>query len=268
MSDEYDAFGRKKDEGGLGDLGWGATGSPPAAPPPTTPAPTTTRPAPESRTVQTPAPPLIRRRRNPASALVRLLVLAGIAAAVYSTFAAGNHASDSARKAIDQFTQFDSGNGGGGGRTHRGDDDTVPKQVRARDYFTSAGLRAGLKILAREQPGRITNFSMRRDRIDVQVVRRGKTYIIDFPGDAEVPDVQTVSPGASTADSLSYEELSPSAPARLMRSADARLNRSRTDVDYFVASRSSDALQWGIYYAGGHPIALGESRGRYLRRIS
>jgi hypothetical protein len=30
MSD-YDAFGRKKDESGLGDLGWGTTGDPGAA---------------------------------------------------------------------------------------------------------------------------------------------------------------------------------------------------------------------------------------------
>lgn len=273
MSDEYDAFGRKKDEAGLGDLGWGSSGDPAAS---STPAPEATPNAPtasagptvpEFRTIQTPSPGLSRPRRNPAIVLIQLAVLAGIGAAVYFAVVAGNDASDTARRAIDQFNQFGDGNGGGGGGKGGGDD-TVPEQVKARDYFTAAGLRAGLKILAREEPGTIANFSFRRDRINVQVQRGGKNRIMTLYADAEAPDVSTVVAASVRPDSLTYEEINPTAPARLAKAANRRLGRSAADVEYFVVSKFSGQVQWGVYYDGGAHAAQGDSRGRYLRKIS
>ena len=134
------------------------------------------------------------------------------------------------------------------------EDSKVPKQVCARKLFTPAGFRSALKVLQKEAPGRITNFSMRPDRIDLQVVRNGKTSVIDFPSDAEVPQVLSTSTGWSPTDTFGYEELNPGAPARLMRAANARLNQSPADVDYFVAQKWTDSMQWGVYYKGDHPI--------------
>ena len=275
MSDEYDAFGRKKDEAGLGDLGWGSGGDPNATSSPApeaTPNVTTTTTTPQT---QFPTMPTTtgfgRPRRNPLIFIVQVAVILGIGLAIFFAVDSGNDAVNSARKTIDDFTKGGSGGGSGGGGGGGGtnpEEQKIPEQVKARDYFSAEGLRAGLKILQKEQPGRITNFSFRRDRIDVQVVRGGKTHVIDFPNDAEVPDDQSVSDVTSLTDSISYEEINPTAAERLMQAANARLNRSKADVDYFVVSKFSGSITWGIYYQGGNPIAQGDSRGRYTRRIS
>jgi hypothetical protein len=265
MSDEYDAFGRKRDEAGLGDLGWGATGE---APPSSQPnVPTTTTPQTEFQTVTPVSTGLGSPRRNPLVFIVQFLVVAGIAIGIYFAVTAGNDAADSTRNTINSITQ--GGGGGGGGSDADEGDKTVPEQVGSRKLFTAAGFRSALKVLEKEQPGRIANFSMRRDRIDIQVIRGGKTHIVDFPADAEVPDeLSTSSTSSSTIPTFSYEELNPGAPERLMKAANSRLNRSAADVDYFVAQKWTGSMQWGVYYKGGNPIAQGDSRGRYTRRIS
>jgi hypothetical protein len=237
----------------------------------------TSAPAPEAGTNVAPVPQtaaniatgLGKPRRNPLIFIVQVAVIFGIGLAIFFAVDSGNDAADKARRTIDGFTKGGSGGGsGGGGGGGSSKDSKVPEQVKSRDYFTAAGLRAGLKILAKEEPGKITNFSFRRDRIDIQVVRGGKTHIVDFPNDAEVPQEFSASDATSLTDSLSYEEINPTAPERLMKAANARLNRSKADVDYFVAQKFSGTMQWGIYYKGGNPIAQGDSRGRYTRRIS
>ncbi len=268
MSDEYDAFGRKRDEAGLGDLGWGSAGEPEAAANPAPEAspnvPAPTAPQTQFRTTPT-ATGLEVKRRNPLVFVVQVLVLFGIGFGVFLAFDSGNDAANQARETIDRIT---GGNTGGSANSSGSDqEDTVPEQVKSRDYFTAAGLRAGLRILEQEQPGRISNFSMRRDRIDIQVVRGGKTHIVQLTNDAEAPD-QFSSSTAISSSTFSYEELNASAPERLMKAANARLSRSPADVDYFVAQKWTGAMQWGIYYKGGKPIAQGDSRGRYTRRIS
>lgn len=270
MSDEYDAFGRRKDESGLGDLGWGASADSDATT--AEPAATTAAAAaPRAAMQATLSPPtgLVRSRRNPLLYVVQVLIALGIGLAVLIAVTGSNNASDSIRKSIDDFTQSGSGSGSGtrsvaGGGTSA----KPPKRITARDYFTPECLRAGLRILRRKQPGKITNFSFRRDRIDLQVVRGGKTYIVDFPADAKVPEVLNSSATTSQSGAFGYAELDVRAPARLMRAANARVNRSKSDVDYFVAQKWTGAMQWGIYYKGGSPIVQGDSRGRYTRRIS
>jgi hypothetical protein len=272
MSDEYDAFGRKKDDAGLGDLGWGTSGDPNArtATPEAEASPNViaTSQTPAQTAAQT-STGLGRPRRNPLIFVVQVAIIFGIGLAIFFAVDSGNDAVDTARNTIDDFTKGGSGGGsGGGGGGANPDDAKVPEQVKSRDLFSTAGFRSALKVLQKEQPGRITNFSMRRDRINVQVVRGGKTHVIDFQADAEAPEDLSVSETTSTIDTFSYEELNPTAPERLMKAANARLGQSKADVDYFVAQKWTGSMQWGIYYQGGKPIAQGDSRGRYTRRIS
>ena len=108
---------------------------------------------------------------------------------------------------------------------------------------------------------------MRKDRINIQVIRGGKNHIVQLSAGAEAPQEFATSTASRGTDTISYEELSVSAPARLMKAANARLNASPKQVDYFVAMKFSGVLQWGIYYKNGK-IAQGDSRGRFTRRIS
>jgi hypothetical protein len=268
MSDEYDAFGRKKDEAGLGDLGWGSTGESdaPASPAPEATPNVTASPTPQTQFRTTPTRTGLEvKRRRPLVFLVQVIVLFGIGLGVFLAFDSGNDAANQARETIDRITGGNTG--GSSNQSGSGEDDTVPEQVKSRDYFSAAGLRAGLKILESEQPGRISNFSFRRDRIDIQVVREGKTHIVQLTEDAEVPEVFSTSTAVGS-DTFNYEEINAGAPERLMKAANARLNRSKADVDYFVAQKFTGSMVWGIYYKGGKPIAQGDSRGRYTRQIS
>ncbi len=258
MADEYDAFGRKKDDAGLGDLGWGTSSDTP---------PATTQVAPP-REVETGAPVATPGRRPRGSGLafawiIALVVVGGVGLAVFSM---GKDANDAVRDTLNSFKTQTSPTGGVGTQGDSGDDD-VPAQVKAASFFTPKGLRAGLRILAKEQPGRIANYSMRKDRIDVQIIRGGKTHIVELQAGAEAPQEFSSSTAVSGADSISYEELNATAPNRLMRAANARLSASPKQVDYFVAQKFSGTLQWGIYYKNGR-IAQGDSRGRFTRRIS
>jgi hypothetical protein len=269
MSDEYDAFGRKKDEAGLGDLGWGSSGDPNARTPAPAPegSPNVT---PVAQTAANRSSGLGRTRRNPLVFVVQVAVIFGIGLAIFFAVDSGRDAVDSAREQIDGFTRGGGGGGGagGGGGGVNPEDSKIPEQVKSRDLFTPAGFRSALKVLEKEQPGEVVNFSMRRDRINLQVVRGGKNHVINFAADAEVPEDVSVSEATSSLDGFSYEELNPTAPERLMKAANARLGQSKADVDYFVAQKWTGALQWGIYYKGGKPIAQGDSRGRYTRQIS
>ena len=266
MSD-YDAFGRKKDEAGLGDLGWGTTDDPNAPSGPHRTVSTTasegglSSPA-EFTTVPT-SPVPQRSGRRPILALVQLAVLAAIAFGIYAAVDAGNDAVDDVRETFDQL-------GGAGGSGSGGDegDRTVPDQVQARKLFTPAGLGDAVKVMERELPGKVSNFSIRRDRINATVVQGGKSLFVNFAADAEVPEVLSTSTATSTLGSFRYDELDPSAPARLIRASNSRVNRSDADVDYLVAQKFTGDMQWGVYYKGGSPITQGDSRGRYLRRIS
>jgi len=263
MSD-YDAFGRKKDDAGLGDLGWGTSDSPTAPPQPAeTPVPAT----PQASELTSTAPPSAalgrRRGRNPVVALVQFAVLAAIIFGIYSTVTAGGEAVDQARGVIDALDD-----GVGQATTTTDEDDSVPERVEARALFKPRGLSSALELLEQEVPGKVSNLAIRRDRIDIQVFRAGNLRFVSLAADAEAPTIHTTQTGvALPAYPLSYEEINPTAPARLIRAAGARLGKAPSQVDYLVAQKFTGTVQWGVYYKDG-AIAQGDSRGRYVRRIS
>ncbi|MEJ7894060.1 MAG: hypothetical protein WKF94_15625 [Solirubrobacteraceae bacterium] len=270
MSD-YDAFGRKRDESGHDDLGWGTADADVerVATPPTPSTPDSAFSGqPDFTPVSTASPTTsstsfrVGRSRGLGCVPALLVVLAIAGGGIYVAVDAGRDAFNTARDTLDQLSP----NGGGGGGIDRGDD-TVPGQVGARKFFTAEGLRSALKVMEREVPGKIVNFSIGRDYIGAHVVRGGRRRVVYFAADAEVPDVQATVSDSGVSDALSYEQINPTAPARLMKAANARVNRSEADVDYFVVSVFSGDVTWGVYYEGGKPIAQGDSSGRYLRRV-
>ena len=112
MPDEFDAFGRKKDDAGLGDLGWGTAAETPADRSP----PRRARRPREFQTV-TPVSPtgLGKPRRNPGILLVQIAVLAVIVGAIALAVTAGKEANDTVRETLDGFKTLTAPNGGGGG---------------------------------------------------------------------------------------------------------------------------------------------------------
>ncbi len=255
MPDEYDAFGRKVEDSGLG---WDTSGTPTQS----TPAPA------EFQTVSPVSTGPSKPRRNPLILLVQVAVIAGIIGAIVLAMSAGKETSDTVRDTLNGFNAAKDSQPGGGTSVDDGDD-SVPAQVKPDSFFTPKGLRAGLKILATEQPGRITNFSMRKDRINIQINRGGKSHNVQLSAGAEVPEEFSASTATQSGNdrTITYEELNPTAPERLMKAANARLGQSPRSVDYFVAMKFLGPLTWGVYYKNSK-IAQGDSRGRFTRRIS
>jgi hypothetical protein len=272
MSDEYDAFGRKRDEAGLGDLGWGSSGDPDAVANPETPTTAPTVSTAESgfsaphefKTVITSGdtPRTWRPRRNPFVWFIQLAILGGIGFGIYAAVDAGNDAVQGVRDTFESISDI-----GGPGAPDRGDT-TVPPQVGARKLFTPDGLRSAIKVMETEVPGRVYTFAIRRERINASIIQGNKQVFVNFNADAEIPEIQSSSTATGGGDTFSYEEMNVQAPFRLLKVANQRVNRSEADVDYFSAQSFTGRLEWGIYYEGGSPIAIGDSRGRYVRRIS
>jgi hypothetical protein len=245
MADERDAFGRSgaEDSG----LGWptSSTSDPQPQPPPQhRAAPDSPAPDPRRRSI---GPLVLTGSFLAAGAIIASLLVGSDSDVSSSPSSTGTKATSPAKPAPE--------------------DTTVPEQVRSRSFFSANGLRSGLRVLAREQPGRITSFSMRRDRINLQVLRRGRNHILQLSQGAEVPDESTSVPVTADPGSFGYGAVDPRAPARLMRAANRRVRESPADVDYFVLSRFSEQLVWGVYYKNGK-IAQGDARGRFIRRIS
>lgn len=276
MSDDLDPFGRKKDDAGLGDLGWGTSSDPSATPQPAVPEHTDpTQPtvaASSTDFTQAPPPsgpsPFGRRRRAfPFLFLIQFAVIGAIAFGIYSVVDEGKDAVDQARGVLDTFDNPNTVGGGGGAADP--EDDTVPDEVKARQLFKAAGLRDALKVLEKEVPGRIVHLSIRRDRLNMQVFRAGKLSNVNFAADAEIPEILSTSANSSLSPgAMSYEEINPAAPERLIKAAGARVRKPPSAVDYLVVQKFTGDVQWGVYYQGGSPIVQGDSRGRYLRRIS
>lgn len=274
---EYDAFGRRKDEAGLGDLGWGATGeTEPAAEtrPSVSATPTDSGFSSPAEFTSVPVPPPARRRGPRLGLLlVQLLVLGGIGYGIYVAVDAGNEAADRVR---DTFGSLGAGQGAGGGAAEGvggrggggGGGGKVPAQVAGRELFTAAGLKDAIRVMERELPGKLTVLSIRRDRINATVIAGGEQHFVNFQADAQAPEVLSSTSAAAAPDTFTYGELDLSAPARLIKASNARVNRSSADVDYVTASSFSGPVMWGVYYRGGKPITQGDARGRYLRRIS
>ena len=59
----------------------------------------------------------------------------------------------------------------------------------------------------------------------------------------------------------------PARPPHLIKSANRRLGRRASQVNYLVLTGSGGELTWGVYYKDG-AIAQGDRRGRFTRRIS
>jgi hypothetical protein len=269
--DEFDAFGRKKNEDTMSDLGWGATGEapPPVERPASADAPTSTVPpspaadwSPAQPVSGTPKLPRRRSGRNPIAMLVQFAVIAGIGFGVWALVDSG---ADAVKRTTDAFKTFTvpdlnvptpqpvnpvdpEGN-------------TPPKQVKARKLLTAQGLKDALKAMERDTPGLIQNFRLDATQIQYQVQRGDKWAIASFAAAAEAPEIVTQQERPPTKDGIRYGEFDVGAPARMIRGAGARLNKARADVDYLIADKALGPVRWVVYFKGGR-YAIGNAQGR------
>jgi hypothetical protein len=273
---KYDAFGRELGEDSLESLGWtsGGTVTPAPAPAPETPAPAPAEPpaavagapeAPPEPPRQRPAPafgrPPRRRHSGGARIMSRLItfgIIAGVAAAVIP------NVTSKVKDATDGIT------------IDLPDIDTPaipdtkpvtpPVGLGTGSLIRPAAFARALRDLRGRNLGRLTNLSLRPERIDLQTVRNGRLTSSQLSTAGGFRKFSTSGPGFTNTSTIAWGKLDPAAPQRLARTAAERIHKPVAKIDYLVPSDFDGKLIWGAYFKGGQ-IVQGDARGRFTRRI-
>jgi hypothetical protein len=267
VSDDLDAFGRKKGDDGLSDLGWGTTGTSSSP----TPTPTPVTPSdPPKMTMNTGQPSMpVYVRKGSGFGMRPVVILVAVTVAISGAII--GMVNNTTNKALKTFSvpNFPSTSSGSHTSTVPATDpesSKPPKQVAPLKLFTPGGLKAGLKILERDVPGKVENFRLAADRIDVIIVHGSKRIDAQLTPDAQVANKLSVSESSGAEpDLMNYKQIDVGAPARLIRTSNERVNQSDNDVDYLVWGFAGNN-QWNLYYKHG-VYTEGDAHGFYVRRI-
>ncbi|HEY6888860.1 MAG TPA: hypothetical protein VI300_13800, partial [Solirubrobacter sp.] len=237
---ERDAFGREKGEDSLAGLGWSSSAGTP------TPTPVPVTPAPRPASVSTPSPmmtagePLTggaagtgsapawtpgpqasytrRRRRRARGVIVPLMIIGFVAVAIggaTTAFNAGNDALNTFSNSIEQATKNDPTN------------TTGSPSSPGTSLTQSAALKAAL---AKLPAGRLQLLRVAPDRINANVIVKGKLHVVQVSAGGEVNDVATPSSGGGTG----TIKVNSVAPSRIIDTATRRTGRRPSSVDYLV----------------------------------
>jgi hypothetical protein len=262
---ERDAFGREKGEDTLAEMGWSWSPDAPAATPatpatpaaaaaaPVTPEPTFAAPPPamsaggSAGPGWTPSPPaMVRlRRRRRARGVIVPLVLIGIAALAVggatTALLAGSGAIDDFQSAVRDATAS-----------------AVPAETPAGVESGSLLRPAALKTAIAKLPSRqIQSLRVAPERIDAQVLVKGKMHVVQVRADGTVSDVATPVGG-----SLKRLRVDTGAPNRIVRTAAKRAGRSPARVSYLVLLGD----EWQLFFDDGLHYSASAS-GRKVKRV-
>ncbi|HEX8102643.1 MAG TPA: hypothetical protein VF533_08535 [Solirubrobacteraceae bacterium] len=279
---EYDAFGREIGENPLEQLGWAGGGSPapaPAegapprpAPRPTAPQATPPPPAPfpsaqAPRGFGTPGAARWRRRRRAIRRGIFLGIVGAIGLAIWGS---ATSVVREARDAIDDVqvtvpSPREDGQVADETESERpAPPARPPKGLRGDSLVRPDNLRAALRQL-RKAGGRIESLRLAPERLDAELVTRGgrvKRIQISPEGGMS----QQTGSGFPGSAKLPISSVDPAAPARLVRAAARKMNRSTDGINYLLFAFTGEP-GWNAYFKNG-AYWQGDRSGRILRRFN
>jgi hypothetical protein len=142
-----------------------------------------------------------------------------------------------------------------------------PVGLQAGSLIRPAELRRALAELRDRGLGRVQTLRLAPERIDAAFLSRsGVLESAQLAHDGGFQEFAST-PGLGHLETISWGRLNPAAPARLVRQAARRLNRSANQINYLVPSLIDGKVIWGAYFKGGQ-IFQGDARGRLFRRVS
>jgi hypothetical protein len=270
---ERDAFGREKGEDPLAGLGWSSSAG--GSPGPTTPTPATPTPKPAS--VSTPSPmmtagePLTggagaggapawtpgpqasytrRRRRRARGVIVPLVIIGFVAVAIggaTTAFNAGNDALNNFSSSIEQATKNDPTS------------TTKSPSSPGTSLTQSAALKAAL---AKLPAGHLQLLRVAPDRINANVIVKGKLHVVQVSAGGEVNDVSTPSTGGGTG----TIKVNSVAPSRIINTATKRTGRRPSSVSYLVLIHILGKDEWQLYFDDGVHFSA-SANGKKVHRV-
>jgi hypothetical protein len=252
---ERDAFGREKGEDSLAEMGWSWSTDKPAATPvtPPTPAAVAADPAKPAPTVSagpnwTPPPPAtvrLRRRRRRRGIIVPLVLIGIVALAIggaTTALQAGSGAIDDFQDAIRDAT------------ASVVPPAETPVGVESGSLLRAADLKSALAKLPSRQ---ITSLRVAPERIDAQVIVKGKMHVVQVRSDGTVSDVATPVRG-----SVKRLRVNAAAPSRIVRTAAKRSGRAPARISYLVLVEN----EWQLFFDDGLHYSA-SANGRKVKRI-
>jgi hypothetical protein len=270
---ERDAFGREKGEDSLAGLGWSSsTGGP-------TPTPTPVTPTPKPASVSTPSPTMTagepltggaggsggsapawtpgpqasytrRRRRRARGVIVPLVILGFVALGIggaTTAFNAGNDALNNFSDSIEQATKNDSAASA-----------STPSAA-GTTLMQSAALKTAL---AKLPAGDLQLLRLAPDRINANVIVKGKLHVVQVSAGGEVNDVSTPATGGGTG----TIKVNSVAPSRIIKTATKRTGRRPSTVNYLVLIDIGGKDEWQLYFDDGAHFSAG-ANGKKVHRV-
>jgi hypothetical protein len=268
---ERDAFGREKGEDTLAGMGWSSSATPGTpSPAPATPTPNairTSMPKPAGPALSageplvpvaagpawTPGPQasyVRRRRRRMRGVFVPLLIIVvifavGIGGAV-SVFETGSDAVQNFASSLEAATP------NSGGPT------TTTPDAPGTSLIQSAGLKAALAKLPK---GKLELLRVAPDRINANVIVKGKMHVVNVSAGGEVTDIVTPATGIGGAIKVNSV-----APSRIARTAAKRTGRRISSVSYLVLIHILGKDEWQLYFDDGVHFSA-SANGKKVHRV-
>jgi hypothetical protein len=272
---EYDAFGREIGEDTLAGLGGRDATVRPApvpSPAPAPEAPRTETPPPEASVFTTPDAPLRRvreRRGRGLGCLVGLVILAAVVAgpiiAVVSIVGSASDTIDGVTGVLDDIATIDPQDA-----PETPDVPVPPVGIEGRSMIAPANVGAAFKRLKGDGVKRVSQITLRPDRIDAGTVkgRRQRDVLFTFDGSVQRGDARPANQALGT---VALADLDPKAAARLVRNCAKRFRVRERGINYVIAMNDIFAgdggHRWTAYFKNGIYVE-GDERGRVVRRIS
>jgi len=235
---EYDAFGNPVDQAPLE-----VSATPSATPSDAPPTPASSEPATAASYVPTSiATPSIRRRRpNPFGIVALLAVLAVPVVGGFVVYSQVDETIDGVRKGIDSFSSFET-------RTST-DSGAAPEDLERGSLLRPEAFAQGLREIRRvADGGRPIFVRVEAQRIDLQVLRRGKAQLIQRRWDGKAEALGPASPSSGSR-TMRWSRIDPEAPRRLfegVRNGSTRPSKQLTYAAMFAA-----AGRWSAFRADG-----------------
>ena len=273
---ERDAFGREKGEDTLADMGWSSSATPRTPTPAPTPSPAAATPNAILTSLPKPAGPTLsageplvpsgdapawtpgpqasyvrRRKRRMRGVFIPLFFIVvifavGIGGAV-SVFQTGSDAVQNFASSIDAATQ------------NSGTTKTTTTDAPGTSLLQPAGLKAAL---AKVPKGKLELLRVAPDRINANVVVKGKMHVVNVSAGGEVTDIVTPATGTGSG----TIKVNSVAPSRIARTAAKRTGRRISSVSYLVLIHILGKDEWQLYFDDGVHFSA-SANGKQVHRV-
>lgn len=264
----YDAFGREIGEDPLAEQGWRMPEAPPAeAPNPVAPsAPAAPAgPAGLAPPPQAPTGPAASRPSTPRRARrwpVRLVILGVV---VWGLARAGDVSVEKIGDAVDDITNAVPSPATETETAERPAEGPAPVGLRAGSFIRADVLGPAVAKLRAGRLGRVTQLTVRPDRIDANLVTADdRIRIVQVLPGPTLKTITTTDSAFRGQDAFGYDRIDPTAAQRLVRAGARRMKRRVDRVDYVVVTRFGEGMAWIAYFKDGS-YAFGDAAGRFVR---